>query len=71
MTIQEQANYISFLFSQIWRIFLVESPCFGLTYADIVIGVFILVFLIKILKSIFSPDMSGTKDNGSGRSSND
>lgn len=71
MNIQDQANYISFLFSQLWRIFLVESPCFGLTYADIVTGMFILVFLIKILKSIFTPDMSGTKDSGSGRGSND
>lgn len=71
MTIPEQANYISFLFSQIWRIFLVESPCFGLTYADITIGVFVLIFLIKLLKSIFTPDMSGSKDKGSGRSSND
>lgn len=71
MSISEQANYISFLFSQIWRIFLVESPCFDLTYADIVIGVFVLVILIKLLKSIFTPDMSNSKDNGSGRLNND
>lgn len=71
MDIIEQSQFIGGFFSQIWRIFLVESPCFGLTYADIVIGVFILILLSKIFKSIFSPDMSNGKDNGSGRIGND
>ena len=67
----QQAQFIIDFFNDIWRILLVESPCFGLTYEQILLGVFIITFLIKIFKWIFTPDMDNSKDKGSGRQSND
>lgn len=67
----QQAQFIIDFFNDIWRILLVESPCFGLTFAQILLGVFIITFLIKIFKWIFTPDMDNSKDSGSGRIKND
>lgn len=62
---QEQGQFLIDFFNQIWRILQVESPVFGLRYKSIVMGAFIIGFLIKILKWIFTPDMESGKDKGS------
>lgn len=61
----EQGQFLIDFFNQIWRILQVESPVFGLRYEAIVMGAFIIGFLIKIFKWIFTPDMESGKDKGS------
>lgn len=40
-------------FSDIWRIFQVESPILGLTFADLWFGLFVVAIAIKIFIAIF------------------
>lgn len=61
-----EASTIASALSTIWRLFYeTPTPFFGLHCSDIVLGYFIIRFMIKILRFIFVPDMSGTKDKGS------
>lgn len=61
-----QANTITTVLTEIWRLFWqTPTPFFGLYCSDIVLGFFIIRFMIKILCFIFVPDMTGTKDKGS------
>ena len=46
-------EFLSGYFSQIWRIFEMPSGLFGLTFADIFLGGFVVLVGIKILKDIF------------------
>lgn len=71
MSYTEQANYITYIFAQMWRYFEIQTPLFGLTTGQIVIGFFIISLIIKVFKSIFTPDMENSKDSGSGRVKND
>lgn len=61
--------FITNYLSDIWRIFYsTPTPFFNLTCADLVLGVFVVRFIIKVLRFIFVPDMSGSKDKGSAES---
>ena len=46
-------EFLSGYFYQIWRIFEMPSGLFGLTFADILLGGFVVLVGIKILKDIF------------------
>lgn len=61
----DQGSFLAQYFAQIWRLFQVQSPLFGLTFGQIVIGIFIVNLVARLVKFIFVPDMSGGKDKGS------
>ena len=46
-------EFIAGFFTQVWRIFSMPSGLFGLTFADIALGSFVVVLVISIVKSVF------------------
>lgn len=70
--VEYQANTIATALSTIWRLFYeTPTPFFGLHCSDIVLGYFIIKFMILVLRFIFVPDMSGGKDKGSKNANGD
>lgn len=60
------ANTITTALAQIWRLFYeTPLPYFGLHVVDLLIGVFLVRFVIRVIKFVFVPDMEGSKDKGS------
>lgn len=44
---------IATFFTQIWRVFQVETPLMGLTFADIFLGSFVIIVGVRILHAAF------------------
>lgn len=49
-------------FEQVWRIFLMPTGLFGLKFADILLGGFIVSLGISVFKFLFMPDVIGGKE---------
>lgn len=55
-------QFLQSFFEQIWRIFLMDTGLFGLKFADILLGGFIVSLGISIIKFFFVPDIIGGKE---------
>lgn len=59
-----QGEVMKFIFDSGWRFFQINSPFFGLTFAQLFLGVFVVTLSILVLSKIFgsgslSDDISG------------
>lgn len=51
--------FTSSLIAQLWRIFEVPTPLFGLTFADILLGTFVVGVSLLIISMIYSVTLRG------------
>lgn len=55
-------QFTSSFFEQIWRIFLMDTGLFGLKFADILLGGFIVSLGISVFKFLFMPSVFQSRE---------